>query len=86
MLTILGYSASSSDTEAVGLMKQAWGNLNERQLEEEVSVIDIIDESEMLKKWSQFIYTHHYRYIDNFYDSYIGLFPRRSCEMVFARI
>lgn len=85
MLTIFGYSAPSSDTEAVGLMKRAWGNLNERQLEE-VSVIDIIDETEMLKKWSQFIYTHHYRYTNNFYDSYIGLFPRRSCEMVFATV
>ena len=28
--------------------------------------------------------THHYQYTKDFYSSYLGLFPRRSCEMVFA--
>ena len=51
---------------------------------EEVSVIDIIDEAEMLEKWDDFIYSHHYRYTNNFFDSYLGMFPRRSCETVFA--
>lgn len=27
---------------------------------------------------------HHYRYTNNFFDSYLGMFPRRSCETVFA--
>ena len=31
-----------------------------------------------LKKWKDFVHTHHYRYSNNFYDSYIGVFPRRS--------
>lgn len=59
------------------------GKKEDRQLEE-VSVIDIIDEAEMLKKWDDFIYSHHYRYTNNFFDSYLGMFPRRSCETVFA--
>lgn len=83
MLTIFGYSAPSSDKKAVALFKKAWGNLEQRQLEE-VSVIDIINENLMLNKWKDFIYTHHYRYTDNFFDSYLGVFPRRSCEMTFA--
>ena len=83
MITIFGYSAPASDVEAVSLLKKAWGNLDERELEE-VSVIDIIDEEIMLDKWKDFIYTHHYRYTNNFFDSYLGIFPRRSCEMVFA--
>ena len=83
MLTIFGYSAPTSDRKAMKLLKKAWGKLDDRQLEE-VSVIDIIDENKMLKKWEKFIYTHHYRYTNNFFDSYLGLFPRRSCEMVFA--
>lgn len=83
MITIFGYSAPSSDVEAVNLLKKAWGIKENRQLEE-VSVIDIIDESEMLKKWDAFIYSHHYRYTNNFFDSYLGMFPRRSCETVFA--
>lgn len=85
MLTIFGYSVPSSDQAAVELLKKAWGNLENRQLEE-VSVIDIIDEDEMLKKWEQFIYSHHYRYSNDFFYSYLGMFPRRSCEMVFATV
>lgn len=34
--------------------------------------------------WKDFIHTHHYQYTKDFYSSYLGLFPRRSCEMVFA--
>lgn len=83
MFTIFGYSAPTSDKEAVGLLKKAWGNLEERQLEE-VSVIDIISEEDMLKNWDQFIYSHHYRYTNDFFNSYLGMFPRRSCETVFA--
>lgn len=82
-ITIFGYSAPSSDKEAVSLLKKAWGDLDNRQLEE-VSVIDVISEEDMLEKWKDFIYSHHYRYTDNFFDSYLGLFPRRSCEMIFA--
>lgn len=85
MLTIFGYSAPTSDLKAVSLLKQAWGNLNQRQFEE-VSVIDIIKEEAMLDKWKDFIYTHHYRYTNNFFCSYLGMFPRRSCEATFARL
>lgn len=83
MLTIFGYSAPSSDAKAVELLKKAWGKLETRQIEQ-VSVIDIINESEMLERWKDFIYSHHYKYTNNFFDSYLGMFPRRSCEMVAA--
>jgi hypothetical protein len=66
MLTIFGYSAPSSDIEAVRLQKKAWGDLDKRQLEE-VSIIDIISENEITKKWEQFIYSHHYRYSNDFF-------------------
>lgn len=82
-ITIFGYSAPNSDVGAVKLLKTAWGDLKNRELEE-VSVIDIISEDEMLKKWKDFIYTHHYRYTNDFYNSYLGMFPRRSCEMIFG--
>ncbi|HEL1074070.1 TPA: hypothetical protein TVE92_001924, partial [Streptococcus equi subsp. zooepidemicus] len=83
MLTIFGYSAPKSDVEAVNLMKKAWGTIEDRQLEE-VSVIDIVDEESMLNTWSDFIHTHHYRYSNSFFDSYLAKFPRRTCETVFA--
>lgn len=82
-ITIFGYSAPNSDVGAVKLLKTAWGDLDSRELEE-VSVIDIISEDEMLEKWKDFIYTHHYRYTSDFYNSYLGMFPRRSCEMIFG--
>lgn len=83
MLTIFGYSAPSTDKEAVALLKKAWGTLESRYLEE-VSVIDIIGEDEMLDKWKDFIYSHHYRYTNDFFNSYLGKFPRRTCETIFA--
>ncbi|MCM1149580.1 MAG: hypothetical protein NC319_05785, partial [Butyricicoccus sp.] len=83
MLTIFGYSAPNSDKAAVSLLKKAWGDIEKRQLEE-VSVIDIISEEDMMKKWRHFIHSHHYRYTNSFFDSYLGMFPRRSCETVFA--
>lgn len=85
MLTIFGYSAPSSDFEAINLLKKAWGGLESRQLEE-VSIIDIISREEVVDKWSDFIYSHHYRHTDNFFRSYLGMFPRRSCEMVFSTV
>ena len=83
MLTIFGYSAPDSDKAAVSLLKKAWGNVKDRPLEE-VAVIDIISEEEMLDKWKRFIHSHHYKYTNDFFHSYLGIFPRRSCETVFA--
>ena len=40
MLTVFGYSAPTSDKDAIALLKKAWGNLEQRKLEE-VFVIDI---------------------------------------------
>ncbi len=83
MITIFGYSAPASDKKAVDLLKKAWGNLEKRQFEE-VSVIDVIKEEDIIKRWNKFIYSHHYKYTNNFFDSYLGMFPRRSCETIFA--
>jgi hypothetical protein len=85
MLTIFGYSAPASDMKAVSLLKKAWGDIDNRQLEE-VSVIDIIAEDVMLEKWKDFIYSHHYNYTNDFFNSYLGRLPRRSCEATFARL
>ena len=85
MLTIFGYSAPSSDKAAVKLLKSAWGELDDRQLEE-VSIIDIVPKDEIIEKWKDFIYSHHYRYSNSFFNSYLGMFPRRSCEMLFSTV
>jgi len=79
MLTIFGYSAPQSDVEAIELMKGAWGDKYKRNLEQ-IELIDIKGEEELRKTWQDFIHTHHYNVTTDFYQSSIGLFPRRTCE------
>ena len=79
ILTIFGYNAPQSDKEAVKLMKDAWGDIHSRNLEQ-TEIIDIEPERELREKWHNFIHTHHYNVTNDFYRSSIGLFPRRSCE------
>ena len=83
MITVFGYGAPSSDVEAIKLFKSAWGALEDRS-NEEFSFINIEDEETCIEKWKDFVYTHHYRYSQSFYDSYIAMFPRRSCQVEFA--
>lgn len=85
MVTIFGYSAPTSDAEAVEMLKQAWGAVDERNMEE-IEIIDIRDESEVIDSWNQFIHTHHYSYHKSFFDTTLAKFPRRSCEATFDRL
>ncbi|WP_225316080.1 SIR2 family protein [Lysinibacillus fusiformis] len=84
MVTIFGYSAPASDIAAIEMMKQAWGSIDTRNLEE-IEIIDIRDEDEVLNSWNNFIHTHHYSYVTNFFDTSLGRFPRRTCEATFDR-
>jgi len=79
MLTVFGYGAPASDVEAVGLMRDAWGGPETRNLEE-TEIIDIREEDDLRQAWSGFIHSHHYRTSTDFYDSWIANHPRRSCE------
>lgn len=85
MVTIFGYSAPKSDIEAISMLKEAWGTPEDRNLEE-IEIIDIRDEDDVISSWKDFIYTHHYSYFNNFFDSTLGRFPRRSCEATFDRL
>ena len=85
MVTIFGYSAPTSDAEAGEMLKQAWGAVDERNMEE-IEIIDIRNESEVIDSWNQFIHTHHYSYYKNFFDTTLAKCPRRSCEATFDRL
>lgn len=85
MVTIFGYSAPTSDAEAVAMLKQAWGSVDERILEE-IELIDIRDEEVVIESWNQFIHTHHYSYHTDFFNTTLARFPRRSCEATFDRL
>ncbi len=79
MLTIFGYSAPQSDVEATQLMRDAWGSPWSRNLEQ-TEIIDVKTEQTLREAWKDFIHTHHYDVMNDFYRSSIGLFPRRTCE------
>jgi hypothetical protein len=79
LFTIFGYSAPSSDVEAVTLLQEGWGNKYKRSLEQ-IEIIDVLDEDVLSKKWSNFIHTHHYDVSQSFYDSWIAVHSRRSCD------
>lgn len=85
MITIFGYSAPASDAEAVAMLKQAWGAVDDKKLEE-IELVDIRDENEVVKSWNQFIHTHHYSYHTSFFDTTLARCPRRSCEATFDRL
>ena len=85
MVTIFGYSAPTSDAEAVAMLKKAWGNVEDRKMEE-IELIDIREEEAVIESWRQFIHTHHYSYHTSFFDTTLARCPRRSCEATFDRL
>ena len=79
MVTVFGYGAPTSDASAIALLKQAWGDVNARVMEE-FEIIDIREENDLIETWSPFIHSHHYRTKKCFYDSWIANHPRRTGE------
>ncbi|EPZ51619.1 hypothetical protein [Alicyclobacillus acidoterrestris] len=85
MFTIFGYSAPKTDVSAIELLKEAWGTVEDRNLEE-VEIIDIRPEKELRQTWDEFIHSHHYSIHPDFFSSTLGKMPRRSCEATFDRL
>jgi hypothetical protein len=85
MVTIFGYSAPKSDVSAIQILKQAWGKIKDRNMEE-IEIIDIRGHDEVVDSWKDFIHTHHYEYVNSFFDSMLGKCPRRTCEVTFDRL
>ena len=79
MLTIFGYSAPKTDTAAIDLLKQGWGDKNKRVFEQ-TEIIDIKPEKILHSTWNDFKYASHYDIYDKFNNSRVASFPRRSCE------
>jgi hypothetical protein len=82
--TIFGYGAPKSDVDAIALMKRAWGQPEQREMEQ-TEIVDIRDADELASNWDPFIHSHHYEVHDNFFDSWIANHPRRSCEAAWAQ-
>jgi len=76
--TIFGYSAPSTDREAVDIMKSAWDK-NSRLIER-TEVIDIKEKDVLWKQWDPFIIRTYFDCTKDFYQSRIANYPRRTCE------
>ena len=83
VLTIFGYSAPSSDVAAVELLKSAWMERSRREMEH-VEIIDIALEADLYERWKAFTPTGHFHARQDFNDSWIARWPRRSREAVFV--
>lgn len=83
MFTIFGYSAPTSDIEAVDLLSEGWGDKYQRSMEE-IEIVDILDEDTLCKRWERFIHTHHYSTHSDLYSSIIGKCSRRSVDAAFG--
>jgi hypothetical protein len=79
MVTVFGYGAPASDRSAVDLLKNSWGNVEDRQFEQ-FELIDIRAEEDLRESWGEFIHTHHYEVHYTFEDSWIRNHPRRTGE------
>jgi len=82
-LTIFGYGAPDSDTEAVELMRKPW-NRADQKLVERVEIIDLKSRDALYETWKPFISHHHYDCRPCFYQSFIANYPRRSTEALYA--
>lgn len=79
MITIFGYSGPKTDKAAIAAMKEAWGEVDQRYMEQ-TAFITLQSDAEITSNWEQFIHTHHYEIQNNFYDSWIAKHPRRTGE------
>ncbi len=82
-LTIFGYGAPTTDKEAVDIMNSAWDKDN--RLIERTEIIDIKDKEVLWTLWKPFIIRTYLDCPENFYQSRIANFPRRTCEALLAQ-
>lgn len=81
MFTVFGYSAPVTDKEAIDLLKQGWGDVDDRDMEQtEIINRPGSDHDELRKTWDPFIHTHHADILDDFHESFLAKHPRRSIE------
>jgi len=84
-LTIFGYSAPTSDVDAISIVKESWGPGFKREMEQ-VEFIDIKSEKDIIKTWKDILCRNHYDVTDNVYNTRLAKHPRRSCESLYQAV
>jgi len=79
LVTIFGYSAPSTDIAARDAMLSVWQQNPYKELAQ-FEIVDIRPRDELHREWSQFITREHYGVFNDFMDTYLFRYPRRSCD------
>ena len=79
MVTIFGYSAPQSDIAAREMLLNVWNN-NVTKNFAQIELIDIRSKTDLETNWSDFFVRQHYSTTKSFNQSYLSIYPRRSCE------
>jgi hypothetical protein len=80
IITIFGYSAPTTDKEAMTIFTKAWKGEDRNKLPQRLEIIDVRDHNEIGQQWSSFAFSGHYDIHRSFYESLLARYPRRSCE------
>jgi hypothetical protein len=83
IITIFGYSAPTTDQEAMATLKAVWKDGESHKLIHRLEIIDIRDRDELGWQWSPFSIYNHDDVRRSFYESLLARYPRRSCEALF---
>ena len=84
-VTVFGYSAPVSDSEAKELLLDVWKKNTSKELAQ-VEIIDIKPAEQLYETWKDFIIRDHYSTNDDIFKSYLFRFPRRSCGAFFSMV
>jgi hypothetical protein len=81
IFTVFGYGAPVTDLEAIGLLKDVWGNARKHPFDM-VEVVDTAEESILRQRWEPFMpgSEQHFVILQSWYHTWLARNPRRSCE------
>lgn len=82
MTTIFGYSAPITDVAARKLMLDTWTK-NEIHESGLFHIIDIKNSDEIKLSWNDFIHRDYYTINNDFFNSHLAIYPRRTCDAYF---
>lgn len=85
VFTIFGYSAPDTDVAAIELLSEGWGKAEEREYEE-TELINIESREDLRSRWNKFIFSHHYQIWQDYMDSLLAKYPRRTCEALWSSL
>ena len=82
-VTILGYSAPTTDAAAREIPLDVWSENKTREIAQ-VELIDIRPEDQLIASWDRFIVRNNYGTGTTVQRAYSSRHPRRSCDALFA--